>query len=397
MTRQSSIDERLKEFCDTPRQCEYIDAVNREGGIMAAAEALGIDYTNVSRAIAKIKAKAAKASLEGHAPGHFNSGVAPGYRMGKVTVQRAKDGGIERTWERQSPDDSLREAMIQAAFDAMLEQLPRAPKVKPPVCSNANLCTVYTLTDAHVGAYCWAPEGGADWDVHIAERILTGCFEKMIAASPDSRVAVVAQLGDFLHQDGIRAVTPTSEHLLDADGRFEKVIKVAMRILRRVIAMALAKHEKVVVLMAEGNHDISSSIWLRTMFAALYENEPRVEVIGSPLPYYVYQHGETMLAWHHGHLSKNDKLPILFAAQFPKIWGSTTKRYAHTGHRHHVEEKEGTGMHVMQHTTLTARDAYAARGGWIADRAVTAVTYHDKFGKHSTATICPEMLEPEAA
>lgn len=171
------------------------------------------------------------------------------------------------------------------------------------------------------------------------------------------------------------------------------MIAVAVRILRTVIDFALARHAKVVVLMAEGNHDEASSVWLRHLFKLLYEREPRIEVIDSELPYYVHQHGTTMLAFHHGHLKKNDALPILFAAQFPQIWGATTKRYCHTGHRHHVEEKEHSGMTVIQHPTLAARDAYAARGGWIAERAITAITYHRDFGQVARNTVTPEMLE----
>jgi len=128
------------------------------------------------------------------------------------------------------------------------------------------------------------------------------------------------------------------------------------------------------------------------MFSALYENEPRLTVVDSELPYYVHQHGDTMLAWHHGHLQKNSQLPLTFAAQFPKIWGNTTKRYCHTGHRHHVEEKEHSGMTVIQHPTLAARDAYAARGGWIAERQVTSITYSNKFGEVARNTVTPEML-----
>jgi hypothetical protein len=170
------------------------------------------------------------------------------------------------------------------------------------------------------------------------------------------------------------------------------MVEVAIRILRRVVDFALARHARVVVLIAEGNHDMASSVWLRHMFRALYEKEPRIEVISSPLPYYAYQHGETMLAFHHGHLKKNDQLPILMAAQFPKLWGATTKRYAHTGHRHHVEEKEHSGMIVHQHSTLAARDAHAARGAWVSERSVTAMTYHAKFGEVARNTVTPEML-----
>lgn len=176
------------------------------------------------------------------------------------------------------------------------------------------------------------------------------------------------------------------------DGRYTKVVRVAVRILRRTVDLALMKHGRVLVLMAEGNHDQSSSVWLRTLFGALYEKEPRVQVIDSPLPYYAYQHGNTMLAWHHGHLKKTDQLPLLFAAQFPKIWGGTKYRYAHTGHLHHVEEREHSGMIVTQHPTLAARDAYAARGGWISERSATAITYHSQTGQVGRVTVSPEML-----
>jgi hypothetical protein len=156
--------------------------------------------------------------------------------------------------------------------------------------------------------------------------------------------------------------------------------------------LALIRHEVVHVILAEGNHDIASSVWLRHMFKALYENEPRITVNDNELPYYVYQHGRVMLAFHHGHLSKNAALPLLFAAQFPAMWGETTKRYVHTGHRHHKDEKEHPGVTVVQHPTLAARDAYAARGGWISEREATAMTYHSQFGLVARNTVTPEML-----
>jgi hypothetical protein len=99
-----------------------------------------------------------------------------------------------------------------------------------------------------------------------------------------------------------------------------------------------------------------------------------------------------MLGFHHGHKVKNESLPMLFAAQFPAMWGATTKRYAHCGHRHHADEKEYSGMTVVQHPTLSARDAYAARGGWIADRATQCITYHERFGIVARTIVTPEML-----
>jgi len=296
-------------------------------------------------------------------------------------------------WEKTSLDRDREDEARQAAFEALASELPRLPPTgKNKGSTFIDLCTVYTLTDAHIGMLAWHREGGADWDLTIAEQTIVGCFEEAIRGTPASALAILNQLGDLLHYDGLSAVTPTSGHILDADGRFTKMVEVAVRVLRRVIDMLLAKHERVHLVLAEGNHDMASSVWLRTMFKALYEKEPRITVDDSALPYYVYRHGETLLAFHHSHLKKNAQLPLLIAAQFASDWGLTKRRYIHTGNLHHVEEKEHCGATVIQHPTLAARDAYAARGGWFADRSMSAITYHSGFGQVGRVTVCPEMI-----
>lgn len=374
----------------TDRQREIVEAVNQAGGIKAGARALGITKQSVQDSLRLLRRKAA---IKGYSPDHDMVHSVPDTHVAKgVSTYYDENGKVKAQWVKSSLDIEKYLQVIRDVAEDAMAGLPRMLSTPAPEITHEQLCNLYTLTDSHVGALCWGLEAGVDWDLKIAERTLTGCFEHMVRSSPPARVAIVNQLGDFLHQDGIQAVTPTSGHLLDADGRFSKVVRVAVRILRRAVDFALERHDKVIVIMAEGNHDISSSIWLRAMFRMLYENEPRVEVIDTPLPYYVYQHGNTMLCFHHGHLSKNAQLPILFASQFPKVWGDTTKRYAHCGHRHHVEEKEHSGITVVQHATLAARDAYAARGGWIAERQVTSITYHSGYGQVARNTITPEMI-----
>ena len=375
----------------TVRELEYLEALEKYGSVRQVAIQLNVDRKSVRKAIDRLKKRAA---ISGYSPEHDMVHPVPdGFKVRGVSTYYNNDGKAVGQWVKSGIDDTRQQEIIKEIVDGMCEQVPRADVTIPPIGTSDNLCTVYTLTDSHVGMLAWHKEGGEDWDLSIAERTLVGCFEQMVQSSPNASICVVAQLGDFLHYDSaLSAVTPQSGHSLDADGRMPKMVKTAIRILRTVVAKALEKHQKVVLLLAEGNHDISSSVWLRAMFQALYENEPRIQVIDSELPYYVYQHGETMLAWHHGHLSKNNALPILFASQFPKIWGNTKKRYAHVGHRHHVEEKEHSGMTVIQHSTLAARDAYAARGGWISERHVTSITYSDKFGQVARNTVTPEML-----
>lgn len=387
------VDNNLRSWA-TIRQIELLDAIEKHGTIRKAATALGIARGTVSNAVIALKRRAAKM---GYAPEHdFVHPVPDGFVAHGVSTYYNAEGKPTAQWVKASADKDRQEAIFREACAAMAETLPRVMPAPTPKKVDSSLCNVYTLTDCHVGMLASAKETlNADWDLKIAERTLTAAFCHMVTASPQACVGLVAQLGDWLHSDGsgLLPVTPTHGHILDQDGRFTKIVSASIRILRRIVDFSLERHEKVVVLLAEGNHDMASSIWLRAMFAALYENEPRVQVIDSALPYYVYQHGETMLAFHHGHLKKNDDLPLLFASQFPKVWGNTNKRYCSTGHRHHVEEKEHSGMTVIQHPTLAARDAYAARGGWLSERSATAITYHDRFGQVARNTICPEMFE----
>lgn len=383
------IDEGLARYA-TPTQLKYLQAVAKHGSGRKAAAALGVANNAVNESIARLKAKAA---AQGWAPEYDlkHRVPEPFVAKGHSTLYGA-DGEVKLQWVKTKIDDDRRLELIREAVAALVEDVRPADPLPAPTQTADHLCNLYTLTDAHVGMLAWRKEGGADWDLTIAEETLTRCFAQMVQSAPDATTCVVNQLGDWLHSDGLLPVTPTSGHVLDQDGRFSKMVGAAIRILRRVIDMALSKHQTVFVVMAEGNHDLASSVWLRLMFSALYENEPRVKVVDSELPYYVHQHGDVMLAFHHGHLKKNDQLPLLFAAQYPRIWGATTKRYAHTGHRHHEEVKEHSGMKVVQHSTLAARDAYAARGGWMSERQATAYTYHARWGQVGSVTVTPEMV-----
>ena len=383
----------LLEFCDTDYQRQIVELMTEHGSQRVVAKMLGKGKTTIHNIISNIQKKAAR---RGFSPDHDMTKVVPdGYIVRGTSTFYGEDGKPRLQWVKSSIDTERQRELLAAAIGSMCEEIEPVPPVSVPIGTYGNLCNVYTLTDSHVGMLAWGAETqSGDWDLKIAEKTLVGCFRQMVCSAPPAKTCVIAQLGDFLHFDSaLAAVTPLHGHNLDADGRMPKMVRAAIRILRQIVAFSLERHEEVVLLLAEGNHDISSSVWLRAMFQALYENEPRVKIIDSELPYYVYQHGEVMLGWHHGHLAKNDQLPLLFAAQFPKVWGNTVKRYVHCGHRHHTHIKEHSGITVEQHPTLAARDAYAARGGWVAERQVTAITYSDKFGQVARNTVVPEMLE----
>ena len=264
------IDDALFAYA-TPRQREVLEAVNIHGSAKAASIALGINVGAASDAYIAVKKKAA---MHGYAPEHdFTRPVPDGYKAKGVSTYYNSEGKPTAQWVKASIDHERQQEMLQAAVAAMCEQITSVLPTILPGGTIEELANVYTFTDCHVGMLAWHRENlDSDWDLSIAENTLTKCFAAMIEGSPKASLAIVNQLGDFMHFDGLVAQTPTHGHPLDADGRFGKIVEIAIRTLRRIIDLALTKHSHIHVIMAEGNHDLVSSIWLRKMFKALYEN-----------------------------------------------------------------------------------------------------------------------------
>ena len=385
-----SVDENLYNYC-TPRQREILKAIERLGSAKAASVELGMNVGGASETYLAVKRKAAKF---GYAPEHdFTRPVPEGFVAKGVSTYYNSEGKPSGQWVKASlSHEALMDAMRETV-KGFKDEIPPAVSTVAPVASEEQLCNLYTFTDYHLGMLAWHQEGGSDWNVSLAEKTIIAALVQMVNQSPNAHTGVLNIQGDFLHTDGKTPVTPTAKHVLDADSRFPKIRRAAIRIIRSLVAICLQRHQEVYLIIAEGNHDEESAGWLADLFAVHYEEEPRVTVNDSILPFYVFEWGSTMLGVHHGHKVKNESLPLLFAAQFPQEWGRTTRREIHCGHRHHRDEKEYNGVTIVQHPTLAARDAYAARGGWIADRAAWAITYHKKYGAVGRVMVTTEMME----
>lgn len=403
-----------------PEDIESAVAAYREHGEkQAAADSLGWTRSRLRRHLAR----AAEIGLLGTDP------VLPGFRLTKTTTVTNQDGDVVREfvtqkagesedyvvpdgftlkrdsayldgagrrvggWKISEPSRQAAMAAMRAAVEAFKDELPRAPSVAPPAYTFADILCQYTITDAHLGALAWNEEtGGGDYDLAIGERLILDWFAAAIGMSPPSRRAVFAQLGDFLHYDSFKSITPEHGHLLDGDTRYPKMVRAAIRVVRAVIRMLLEKHETVDVIMSDANHDPSSEVWLREMFAAFYDHEPRLTVDTAPGTYSMIEHGDVTLFYHHGHRRNPSNVDSVFVGKFREAYGRTRFSYAHVGHKHADELKSTNLMKVEQHETLAAPDAYAANGGWLSGRSAKVIYYHSRFGYVGRNVLTPEMV-----
>ena len=382
--------EYLRAYAETPAEHRVLDALLKANTQESAGKIINLSERQMGRYVQAMRSRAAR---NGVAPdADMTHATAPGFGVKGVSTLYDANGEVRAQWVKAQADSDRVERALRDAYDALTSDLPREKPVPAPDKVAQDLCNLFLVTDLHFGMLAWGEETGDDWDLKIAEDTVYNWFCSAIRMAPKASVGVIGQLGDLLHYDGLDSVTPASGHILDADSRFQKVVRVVIRVFRRVVREMLKRHESVHIIHAEGNHDPASSIWLRELFSALYEDEPRVTVDVSPDPYYCFEWGETSLFLHHGHKRKVNNVDDVFVAKFREVFGRTKHSYAHMGHYHHKVVLESSLMVVEQHRTLAGSDAYASRGGWMSGRSADVISYHKRFGEVARASISPEML-----
>lgn len=346
-------------------------------------------------AVRNVQIRKARLAKKGLGHGRDVSGLVPdGYRVKGTSTLTDELGNTKLQWVKTDVDAERQLEIMKAVVEGLCSEIsPLAPVKKSSTKSDDKLLNLYTVSDFHLGMLSWADETGEDWDMSIAEELFARWFDAAFQQAPAAGTAVINLLGDLAHFDSLDAVTPTSGHILDADTRYQKLVRTMIRMVRRVVDMARVKHPFVKLLIVQGNHDESGMIWLAEMFSALYSNEPRVFVDTSADVYKMVQHGKTTLFFHHGHKAKFDNIEPIMISKFRKAFGDSEYSYAHVGHLHHQKLVESRNMIVEQHRTLAAKDAYASRGGWMSGRSANVITYSAEYGEVGRLTISPEMLK----
>lgn len=340
----------------------------------------------------------AKLARQGWSPEHDMTKTVPdGFHL-KGTSTLYKDGEAVIQWVKTSIDHERQRELMVAACEAMAAELPQVDPVACPAATMSSLMAVYPIGDAHIGMRAWGEETqGESWDMTEAVRVQCGAMAALVELAPAAEQAVIINLGDWLHADNMEGMTSRSGHVMDLDGRYAKMIDVGMMVMRQCITSALQKHKTVRVINVVGNHDDTGALWMSVALRHAYEHEPRVIIDRSPAAFHYIEHGKVLIGTHHGHTCKTERLPGVMAADQAQAWGRTEHRYWYLGHVHHQSVKEYSGVTVESFNTLTAKDAYAAFGGYRARQNMKCIVMHSEHGEVSRHTVSPKMLVGGAA
>ena len=388
---------------------DYTKFADEHGGLLEAANALGISYDamRLRRSRQRRMAETGHLGYSPVLPGFAIKSIAsktdgawvkqtkspgeqfempPGQRLTGVSALVDATGRETVKWIKTGEDREI----AAWSVESILEQLampPRAP-VTAPTSSISSLLTEYVIGDHHLGLLAWGRETGDSYDTKIGEELLLSKMDELVSRTPESSTALLTNLGDFFHSNNARNTTDRSNNPLDVDGRYGKILSVGLKLVVACMERLLQKHDRVILNWLTGNHDSEKALMVPLALKQGFRDEPRVQIDFNPSKFFVHRHGHVMLFATHGDALKPEEAALFAATQYPQIWGETTKRYAKFGHVHHKAQAGTAGSMVWESfETLAAKDAWHAGHGYQADRSMTAITYHAATGEWSRTRV----------
>lgn len=247
----------------------------------------------------------------------------------------------------------------------------------------SDLLTVYGLMDLHIGQLSWSKETrGPDYDLDLFKSDLISSIDRISSRVPMSGHALVVIGGDSLHTPNGKNETPAHHHKLDVDGRFEKIVDVAVETLSHAVETLLTKHAKVSIVVVRGNHCEESHIILKVALKQRYRNTDRVEfpvISGSDKSEIFWmKHGKNLIAVHHGDKAKPEKLAMIVADKCGFWDQCTASRVILTGHVHHLRTLDLVGATHYSLRAFAPPDSHGANFGGV--RGLQAMTFDPKYG-----------------
>lgn len=312
-------------------------------------------------------------------------------RDGKV-VRRSTlygaDGSVVGEWVIRKPeeaqDDFIRS--LDEYFTKEVKPIP-APVLQTEKFIEGDM-TLFMSIDEHINVKVLSDQCGQDYGLKDAENLMYSKFIDMVRRTPKTKKAVYVNLGDQFHENDHMRVTPASKHELDTDKSSYTASDSVVGLTMARIDHLLSHYEEVEIYGVSGNHDIDPMGWLFRCIEIAYRNEPRVTVKFYPNELFAYQHGNTLLGFHHGHRMKPEVMAGNVADRFSDMYGQTKMRYLHTGHVHHDTVKDlWGGFKWHSHRTMAPKDWYSHSNGYISRQSMKSYVYNDKEGEVANFTV----------
>ena len=218
--------------------------------------------------------------------------------------------------------------------------------------------------DHHFGKHAWGDECGENYDVEIADALLTSAADSILSATAhhDIRQIVMPFGNDFLNIDSSANLT-TRGTPQSVDGRYQRTFRVAYESFIRVIDKCLTV-APVHIVAVPGNHDRDSLFALAEVLSAWYRNCKDVTIDNTPPTRKYYPWEKTLLCYTHGNEEKQADLPGIMMREAKHLLAASERQEWHVGHLHAERVKTYQGVKVRVCPSLCSADSWHSLKGY---------------------------------
>lgn len=311
---------------------EYLLSLVEKVGtsIPALQREIAVDFPEYNFRSSRILKRLEKLRTQGHLPLDSGNYVSVGEALKGTSTLYDANGAIQLQWVKTDVPKQVQLDTIKEAVESLAETL--TPLPPQPFSSSSSpafedFLAYYPIADAHIGMAASFQETEEEWNLEKSTESLKNVMKSLVEATPKTKKAVVANLGDYFHRDNMAGYTERSKHQLDTSGTYLDMVLLGLDTLIYTIQLALAKHEEVEVYNIPGNHDDTGALFLQASLSRVFLNEPRVLIHLNQRPYQYHKFGKAFIGMAHGHLAKPDKLPLIMATDQAASWGDSACRY----------------------------------------------------------------------
>lgn len=252
------------------------------------------------------------------------------------------DMGENRNWQVKVWLDKRHSIDVDVAMERLLERIPKFEysAYRPAACStrekSGNMAVIANF-DVHLGKLAWDVETGqGDYDMKISvdnfNHVTDVNLNRVMMFNPEKIIFVLGQ--DMMHYENLEGVTPQGRNILDTDGRLSKLQDTAIDVCINNILKCRAV-APVEVILVQGNHDSTSSLWLAKVLRAWFREDKHVEVDCEPRLRKARLWGKTFLGLAHQIApAKMAYNALEFSTKFKEMWGKAEYRECLFGHKH---------------------------------------------------------------
>jgi len=244
-------------------------------------------------------------------------------------------------------------------------------------------CAVLSIQDLHFGK---------EDNFTITEDFKNAVRDLVMRAYASHRLEKIVYVvgGDLLNMDNFDGKT-TKGTPVDNESKAQDAYNQAFSALHWSIGFIKSFCEQLEVVYIPGNHDRLSSYHLAHALSKCFEQgDIKFNVEYSERKVVVY--GNNFFAFEHGDVTKKNTA-LVYAVEFPEMWGSTTYRTCYTGHFHSkkvtefVTDNEVHGFSIKHLPSLSRSDYWHYHNKFTGSKRQAIMEIHDrKKGKISEFT-----------